>query len=108
MILWLEAALAFVMKKFKPPAILVWGSSYSANLVVPTFIAFSRGEAATREPNFRSIPADNKLFFVPSSGEGEHGSPALEASCLQNGEYWAAAENYLLQWTRNLLFHSFL
>lgn len=128
-----ESALAYAKETLKPPAIILWGSSYSSDHVLvaaaqhpgdvaavlsfspggyssygdlflddyvsrvscPVFMTSAVSEAARSRNYFDKIPGSDKVFFLPSKGEGEHGSPALWSSCDAQAEYWDAVKAFL-------------
>ena len=133
-----ESALAYAKQTLRPPAIILWGSSYSSDHVLvaaakhpgdvaavlsfspggyseygessladfmagvacPVFMTSSVPEAARSRNYFDMLPGDRKVFFLPKSGEGEHGSPALWSSCDAQAEYWTAVKAFLAPFAR--------
>ncbi len=133
----IEAALLFVKRSFRPETVILWGSSYSADIVltlaakrpgdisavlafspggyfrfegipldeyaagieIPVFIAASKSEASRSRPYFDAVRGACKTFFLPATGNGDHGSPALYESCRSAPEYWAAVETFLRPFT---------
>lgn len=128
-----ESALAYAKGTLKPPAIILWGSSYSSDHVLvaaarhpgdvaavlsfspggysdygesslsdflamvecPVFMTSGVSEAARSRNYFDRIPGDRKVFFLPASGGGAHGSPALWPDCDAQAEYWKAVKAFL-------------
>jgi pimeloyl-ACP methyl ester carboxylesterase len=68
---------------------------YVSRVTCPVFMTSAVSEAARSRNYFEKIPGDRKVFFLPKSGEGEHGSPALWSSCDAQAEYWAAVKSFL-------------
>ena len=84
---------------FSPGGYSEYGDSSLADFMVnvscPVFMTSGVSEASGSRNYFDRIPGDNKVFFLPKSGEGEHGSPALWDSCDARAEYWAAVKAFL-------------
>jgi len=84
---------------FSPGGYSEYGDSsladFMAKVSCPVFMTSSVSEAARSRNYFDMIPGDRKVFFLPKSGEGEHGSPALWDSCDAQAEYWAAVKAFL-------------
>ncbi len=130
----LEAAFIYARETYAHGKIIVWGSSYSASLVlllagrniiepdgilsfspgeylgfrnrvasavktidVPVFITSAKNEKNNWWKIFESIPSDRKIWFLPETKNGRHGSSTLFASEDAGGEYWAAVEIFLKQ-----------
>ena len=119
----LRAAAAYARSKLGATKVIVWGSSYSAALVVmlafspgeyfggktpvktdaakltvPVFITAAKSEARQWSAIYKAIPQTTpKVGFIPK-GRGVHGSSALIAERSPNeGEYWAAVEAFLAE-----------
>jgi len=84
---------------FSPGGYSEYGESSLADFMpkvaCPVFMTSGVSEAARSRNYFDKIPGANKVFFLPASGEGEHGSPALWTSCDAQAEYWAAVKSFL-------------
>ncbi len=130
----LTAAFNYAKNNYAEGKILVWGSSYSASLVlllsgrnqinpdgilsfspgeylgfrnkvasavksinVPVFITSAKNEKNSWWKIFRSIPSENKTYFIPESKNGRHGSSTLFSTEEASGDYWAAVEKFLKQ-----------
>ena len=67
---------------------------YAREITSPVFVSSSRDEYKSWEGIYKSIPGDQKMYYLPDNG-GTHGSKALWAENAGNKLYWAALEKFL-------------
>lgn len=70
-------------------------ADFAVKVACPVFVTSGVSEAARSRNYYDMIPDGNKVFFLPGSGGGEHGSPALWSTCDAQAEYWAAVKTFL-------------
>ncbi len=66
----------------------------AAKVKAPTFVTAASNEENASRPIFEAIPAEDKVYFLPSSG-GQHGSSTLNDGVANQALYWDAVTAFL-------------